>query len=60
LRIVPTGGGKPEVLAKLFGGQGTINVPVLLSGQPEGRFCQLPIQVSRLIEQDAMMPSLEG
>jgi TolB protein len=27
LRILPAGGGKPEVLAKLFGGQGTINVP---------------------------------
>ena len=27
LRIVPAAGGKAEVLAKLFGGQGTINVP---------------------------------
>ncbi len=27
LRIMPLGGGKVEVLAKLFGGQGTINVP---------------------------------
>jgi len=27
LRIMPISGGKPEVLAKLFGGQGTINVP---------------------------------
>jgi len=27
LRIIPAGGRKPEVLAKLFGGQGTINVP---------------------------------
>lgn len=27
LRIMPAGGGQPEVLAKLFGGQGTINVP---------------------------------
>ncbi len=27
LRIMPAGGGKVEVLAKLFGGQGTINVP---------------------------------
>jgi TolB protein len=27
LRIMPTTGGKIEVLAKLFGGQGTINVP---------------------------------
>jgi len=27
LRIMPTVGGKPKILAKLFGGQGTINVP---------------------------------
>jgi Tol biopolymer transport system component len=27
LRIMPASGGKPEVLAQLFGGQGTINVP---------------------------------
>jgi TolB protein len=27
LRIMPTGGGEIQVLAKLFGGQGTINVP---------------------------------
>jgi Tol biopolymer transport system component len=27
LRIMPAGGGEIEVLAKLFGGQGTINVP---------------------------------
>jgi len=27
LRIMPTGGGDIQVLAKLFGGQGTINVP---------------------------------
>jgi Tol biopolymer transport system component len=27
LRIMPFGGGKPKVLANLFGGQGTINVP---------------------------------
>ena len=27
LRIMPATGGNPEVLAKLFGGQGTINVP---------------------------------
>jgi Tol biopolymer transport system component len=27
LRIMPAGGGKIQVLAKLFGGQGTINVP---------------------------------
>ncbi len=27
LRIMPATGGEPRVLAKLFGGQGTINVP---------------------------------
>jgi TolB protein len=27
LRIMPTAGGEPRVLARLFGGQGTINVP---------------------------------
>jgi TolB protein len=27
LRVMPLGGGETEVLAKLFGGQGTINVP---------------------------------
>jgi Tol biopolymer transport system component len=27
LRIMPASGGKPRVLATLFGGQGTINVP---------------------------------
>ena len=27
LRIMPMGGGEPRVLATLFGGQGTINVP---------------------------------
>ncbi len=27
LRIMPLAGGKPKVLARLFGGQGTINVP---------------------------------
>jgi len=27
LRIMPTDGGEIQVLAKLFGGQGTINVP---------------------------------
>ena len=34
LRIIPLSGGKPEVLAKLFGGQGTINVP---SWSPDSR-----------------------
>jgi Tol biopolymer transport system component len=27
LRLMPAGGGEIRVLAKLFGGQGTINVP---------------------------------
>jgi TolB protein len=34
LRIIPLAGGKIEVLAKLFGGQGTINVP---SWSPDSR-----------------------
>jgi dipeptidyl aminopeptidase/acylaminoacyl peptidase len=34
LRMMPVAGGKIEVLAKLFGGQGTINVP---SWSPDGR-----------------------
>jgi len=35
LRIMPTAGGEPKILAKLFGGQGTINVP---SWSPDSRF----------------------
>jgi hypothetical protein len=27
LRIMPSSGGEPKVLTRLFGGQGTINVP---------------------------------
>lgn len=34
LRIMPAAGGSPEVLARLFGGQGTINVP---SWSPDSR-----------------------
>ncbi|MHC1764816.1 MAG: TolB family protein [Verrucomicrobiia bacterium] len=34
LRLLPVGGGEPQVLAKLFGGQGTINVP---SWSPDSR-----------------------
>ena len=34
LRLMPLVGGKIEVLAKLFGGQGTINVP---SWSPDGK-----------------------
>jgi TolB protein len=34
LRIMPLAGGKPRVLATLFGGQGTINVP---SWSPDGK-----------------------
>jgi Tol biopolymer transport system component len=35
LRIMPVSGGQPRVLARLFGGQGTINVP---SWSPDSRF----------------------
>jgi TolB protein len=35
LRIMPPSGGKPRVLARLFGGQGTINVP---SWSPDSRY----------------------
>ena len=34
LRMMPAGGGEIQVLAKLFGGQGTINVP---SWSPDSR-----------------------
>jgi len=34
LRMMPAGGGEVQVLAKLFGGQGTINVP---SWSPDGK-----------------------
>ena len=34
LRLLPAGGGEIRVLAKLFGGQGTINVP---SWSPDSR-----------------------
>jgi TolB protein len=34
LRLMPLGGGEIQVLAKLFGGQGTINVP---SWSPDSR-----------------------
>ncbi len=34
LRVMPVAGGEPRVLAKLFGGQGTINVP---SWSPDGK-----------------------
>jgi Tol biopolymer transport system component len=34
LRLMPAAGGKIEVAAKLFGGQGTINVP---SWSPDSR-----------------------
>jgi Tol biopolymer transport system component len=34
LRLMPAGGGAPRVVARLFGGQGTINVP---SWSPDGR-----------------------
>jgi TolB protein len=34
LRLMPASGGEPEVIASLFGGQGTLNVP---SWSPDGR-----------------------
>jgi Tol biopolymer transport system component len=34
LRMMPAGGGDPKVAARLFGGQGTINVP---SWSPDSR-----------------------
>ena len=34
LRLMPVTGGRPEILAKLFGGQGTLNVP---SWSPDGK-----------------------
>ncbi len=40
LRLKPTKGGEVRVLAKLFGGQGTINVPSW-SGQQKCCFCKL-------------------
>jgi TolB protein len=44
LRLMPVGGGEIQVLAKLFGGQGTINVP---SWSPDSR--QLAFVSYRLI-----------
>ncbi len=35
LRLMPLAGGKPKILATLFGGQGTINVP---SWSPDGKY----------------------
>ena len=35
LRLMPVGGGEPRVVAYLYGGQGTINVP---SWSPDGRY----------------------
>lgn len=46
LRMMPVGGGEIQVLAKLFGGQGTINVP---SWSPDSK--QLAFVSYRLIEQ---------
>ncbi len=46
LRIIPVSGGQPRVLAKLFGGQGTINVP---SWSPDSR--QIAFVSYRLLDQ---------
>lgn len=35
LRMMPVGGGEPRIIAYVYGGQGTINVP---SWSPDGRF----------------------
>ena len=35
LRIMPISGGRPKILTKLFGGQGTINVP---SWSPDSKY----------------------
>ena len=35
LRIMPVDGGEPKTLTKLFGGQGTINVP---SWSPDSKY----------------------
>jgi Tol biopolymer transport system component len=45
LRIMSVAGGKPRVLVKLFGGQGTINVP---SWSPDGK--RLAVVSYRLLE----------
>jgi Tol biopolymer transport system component len=34
LRLMPASGGVPQTIAKLFGGQGTMNVP---SWSPDGK-----------------------
>jgi len=34
LRLMPVSGGAPQVIAELFGGQGTMNVP---SWSPDGK-----------------------
>ncbi len=46
LRLMPVGGGEIQILAKLFGGQGTINVP---SWSPDSR--ELAFVSYRLIDQ---------
>jgi hypothetical protein len=46
LRIISTSGGEIKVLAKLFGGQGTINV--MVAGQQSLGICQLQINNTRI------------
>ena len=58
LRLMPLAGGKIEVLAKLFGGQGTINVPVVVAGQPQAGIRQLP--VLRGLEQSGQIARIKG
>ena len=48
LRIMPVSGGKPRILAQLFGGQGTINVP---SWSPDSKY--VAFVSYRLVGKDA-------
>jgi len=40
LRLLPVVGGRPKVIAYLYGGQGNINVPFLVAGQPPHCVCE--------------------
>ena len=45
LRMMPIDGGKPKVIAYVYGGQGTINVP---SWSPDGRHVAFVSQTDKL------------
>jgi len=47
LRLMPSEGGKPEVIAYIYGGQGTINVP---SWSPDSR------SIAFISNSDQVMP----